>query len=303
MIATHRSHEAHAHFRLRSTVPAMVRTVLMSLLIVLGAGACSAAPSEPERVDDPVLDQTGTSATLVHVVDGDSIDVEINGRAEEVRMIGLNAPEGDECFGERARDALVAYLEDGDLVLIEGSGDPVDHFGRLLRYIYVGGDNVNGRMLADGNAVTLQSDHRDRELFVEIGNVAADAGRGMWAADACGPPPPPGMSIAQVQYNPPGPDDEVLNDEFVILANEGGGDIELAGWILRDESSQNRYVFGGPTLGAGDSVTVRTGCGTNRPGTVHWCSERSVWSNGGDTVILQDQHGNVADRWNYQGTE
>ena len=277
----------------------MVRTVLASLLIVLGAGACTAAPSDPARVDDPALEQTGTRATLVQVVDGDSIAVEINGRVEEVRMIGINAPEGDECFGNRARNALAAYLEGNDLVLVEGSVDAVDRFGRLLRYIYVGGENANTRMLADGNAVTLQSDHRDNEAFVNLGNVAAEAGRGMWAADACGPPPPPGMSIAHIQYNPPGPDDEFLNDEFVVLANNGG-DIELAGWALRDESSQNRYVFGTLTLRTGDSVAVRTGCGTDRPGTVHWCSERSVWSNTGDTVMLQDQHGNVADRRTYQ---
>lgn len=278
----------------------MLRAVLLSLFIAIGVNACSSS-SDSQNVEEPVPEPEGTRATLAYVFDGDSIEVEIGGRTEDVRLIGVNAPEGDECFGERARDALVTSLDGEELILVEGSDSDVDRFGRLLRYVSVGGENVNGRMLADGNAVTLQGDHRYNEAFVEIAKLAADAGYGMWAADACGPPPAPGMSIVEVRYNPPGPDDEHLNDEYVTIANEGDVDIDLAGWTLRDESSQNRFVLGTITLEPGDRVTVRTGCGTNRPDTVHWCADRSIWSNTGDTVMLQDTHGNVVDRWTYGG--
>jgi len=279
----------------------MVRTGLVSLLIVIGVSACSAS-SNPQSVEEPVPEPDGTRATLAHVFDGDSIEVEIEGRTEKVRLIGVNAPEGDECFGERARGALFAYLDGKDIKLVDGSDSDRDQYGRLLRYVYVGGENINGRMLADGNAATLQSDHRYNDAFVEIGSLAADAGDGMWAADACGPPPVPAMSIVEVQHNPPGPDDEHLNDEYVTIANDGDGDIDLVGWTIRDESSQNRLVFGAVVLAPGGSVTVRTGCGSDRPDTVYWCADRSVWSNTGDTAMLQDAYGNVVDRWTYADT-
>lgn len=277
----------------------MVRTGVVFLLIVIGVSACSAA-SDPPSVQEPVPESEGISATLAHVFDGDSIEVEIEGRTEEVRLIGVNAPERDECFAERARDALIAYLDGKDVTLVDGSDSDKDQYGRLLRYVYVGGENINGRMLADGNAVTLQGDHRYNEAFVEIGALAADSGDGMWAADACGQPPAPGMSIVEVQHNPPGPDDEHLNEERVTIANDGDGDIDLVGWTLRDESSQNRLMFSAVVLTPGGSVTVRTGCGSDRPDTVHWCADRPIWSNNGDTAMLQDAHGNVVDRWTYQ---
>lgn len=278
----------------------MLRIALIVLMTAI-ATACSptsGSPSTPAPMPYP----EGTRATLAHVFDGDSIEVEIEGRTEEIRLIGINAPEADECFGERARGALVAYLDGENLVLVAGSDSDTDQYGRLLRYVYVGGENINGRLLAHGNAATLQGDHRYNEAFIEIGNLAADAGYGMWATDACGPPQSSAMSIVEVQHNPPGPDDEHLNDEYVTIANEGDDVIDLTGWTLRDESSQNRFVFGDVPLAPGDGIKVRTGCGTNRADGLHWCATRSVWSNAGDTVMLQDTHGNIVDWWRYAGS-
>ncbi|MCL1693630.1 MAG: lamin tail domain-containing protein, partial [Actinomycetia bacterium] len=264
------------------------RLFVIAFAVVLGAVGCADSGGSEDGAE-------GTSARLVYAFDGDSIEVETGGQTEEVRLLGINAPEGDECFGDEARDALIDLLDGHDLVLVEDPADDTDRYGRLLRFVYVNGENVNGRMLADGYSVTLQGDHRYNDEFVEIGNLAADAGLGMWAPDACGPPPPPGASIITVEHDPPGPDDERLNDEYVEISNEGTKPLNLAGWTLRDESSQNRYVFNGLNLKPGTSVTVRTGCGEDRPNTVYWCSEQSIWSNDGDTVILQDRHGNVAD--------
>lgn len=280
----------------------MVRSCFTSLLIVMCAAACSPS-SDPADVDEEGPAPNRTEAMVTYVFDGDSIEVEIEGRKEEIRMIGINAPEGDECFGERARDALMTYLNGGVVDLAGGSDVDVDQYGRLLRYVYVDAENINGQMLADGNAVTLQGDHRYNDEFVEMGDLAAAAGYGLWAPDACGPPPVPGMSIVEVQYNPLGPDDEHLNDESVTIANEGEDAIDLTGWTLRDESSQNRYVFGAVTLAPVDGVTIKTGCGTEAPGTLSWCSDRPIWSNSGDTVMLLDTHGNVADRWAYAGEQ
>jgi len=270
------------------------RSIAIALVVVLATAACTDSGAS---TDGP----KGTAATVVYVFDGDSMEVDVDGRTEEVRLLGINAPEGDECFGDEARGALIDLIAERDLVLAKGSGDDIDQYGRLLRYVYVDDESVNGRMLAEGNAVTLQGDHPYNDEFVEIGNLAAGAMFGMWAPDACGPAPPPGATITSVEHDPPGPDDAHLNDEYVTISNEATKPLNLAGWTLRDESSRNRYSFRGLNLNPGQNVTVRTGCGEDRNDTVYWCSERSIWSNDGDTVILQDRHGNVADRWTYAG--
>ena len=293
----------------------MIRTGAVALALVLAATACGDASESTAPTTTPAstlvttssspspsaAEPEGTQATLQYVFDGDSIEVDLDGRTEEVRLVGINAPEGDECFGDESREALIGLLGEGDLVLVAGSDDDTDRYGRLLRYVYVDGDNTNGRTLANGNAVALQSGHDYNAAFVEIGDLAAAAGYGLWAPDACGPAAPAGATIAAVLYNPPGPDDEVLNSEYVTIANEGQATLDLTGWTLRDESSQNRYVFNDVRLGPGDHVAVRTGCGQDRDDSVFWCADRSVWSNSGDTAILQDRHGNVVDRWTYSG--
>jgi micrococcal nuclease len=281
----------------RPNVAIMSRSLIV-VALVLATTACAGSRTDPTTPPEPP-NADGTAATFVYAFDGDSVEVEIGGRIEEIRLLGINAPEGDECVGDEARDALIDLLDGHDLILVGDPADDTDRYGRLLRFVYVDGENVNGRMLAEGHAVTLQGDHRYNDEFVEIGNVSADAGLGMWAPDACGPPPPPGTTIVAVEHDPPGPDDERLNDEYVTISNEGTKPLNLAGWTLRDESSQNRYVFNGLNLKPGMSVTVRTGCGEDHHDTVYWCSDRSIWSNGGDTVIIQDRHGNVADRWAY----
>ena len=270
------------------------RFVAVAVVLALGAVACAGSGASADGPE-------GAAARVVYVFDGDSMEVEIDGRTKEVRLLGINAPEGDECFGNEARDALIGLLDGRDLVLVEDPADDTDQYGRLLRYVYIDDENVNGHMLADGSAVTLQGDHRYNDEFVEIGNHAAEAMLGMWAPDACGPAPPPGATIASVEYDPPGPDDERLNDEFVTIRNGGNQPLNVARWILRDESTRNRYEFKGPNLKPGEAVTVRTGCGNDQASTVYWCSDAPIWSNAGDTAILQDGHGSVVDRWTYAG--
>lgn len=282
----------------RGSVPSMFRIGIAAVSFALVVSACAGArhattnaPSDSGR--------EGVRVTLLFVLDGDSIEVSSDGETEEVRLLGINAPEGDECFGDQARDALINIVDGHDLFLVEGADAHVDRYGRLLRYVYVGGENVNGRLLADGTAVALQGDHRHNDSFVEIGTLAAEAGHGMWAPDACGPAATIGPAIDELRYNPPGPDDEHLDDEYATIVNAGIDAVDLTDWILRDESSQNRFQFAGVVLEPGDRVTVTTGCGSDRADRVYWCAHDPVWSNAGDTAILQDGHGNVVDRWMY----
>jgi endonuclease YncB( thermonuclease family) len=237
----------------------------------------------------------GEPAQLRRVFDGDSFEAETGGEVVEVRMIGINAPEGDECHGDEARDALERRLTSGPLTLVAAGEDDTDRFGRLLRYVYAGGTNVNEASLREGHAVALESEHPADLDFFALAEAAASQGLGMWAPNACGEPVGASIRIGEVAYDPAGPDDENVREELVVLHNDGTVAVTLEGWILRDESSQNRYVFAEVRLDPGDEVRVRSGCGNDTDADLFWCARDPVWSNWGDTVILQDPAGNVVD--------
>ena len=82
-----------------------------------------------------------------------------------------------------------------------------------------------------------------------------------------------------------------LNAEYVQIKNTGTTSRSLKGWTLRDES-RHVYTFGSFTLGAGKTVTVRTGTGTNTSATRYWNKAWYVWNNsGGDSATLRNAGG------------
>lgn len=274
--------------------------VLAGLVLAACAGGDPDSSGSSGEVPPSPPAAAGAQATVTRLFDGDSMLVLVDGEEDEVRLIGINAPEGDECHGDEARDALASLVGGGPVTLVAGPEDR-DGFGRLLRYLYAGDVLVNAEMVAGGHATVLQGEHPFDSDLAALADEAWDARAGMWAPEACGPATNARILVSGLQSDPPGPDDEVLNDEWIELQNEGDDPVALTGWTLRDESSQNRFRFPAATLAPGAVVRVRTGCGTDGPTDLHWCSERSVWSNGGDTVIVQDRAGNVVARARYTG--
>jgi micrococcal nuclease len=279
----------------------MSRLRILVIGAVLAAGACQpatppSAPTETRGATNP----PGDTGRVTSVSDGDSFAADIDGSEEEVRLLGINAPEGNECYGHHARDTLTSMLAGNDLVLVRGSPEDRDDFGRLLRYAWVDGASVNEAMLAHGEAIALQSEHDLDDEFLAIAESAAAAGLGLWGREVCGPSEPQDIQIARIAHDPAGRDEEALNEEYVEIGHEGDDRVDLTGWVLRDESSSNRYVFD-HALRPGGRLIVHSGCGTDSAEDVYWCAAQPIWSNGGDTAILQDEHGNVVSRRAYRG--
>lgn len=250
-----------------------------------------------------VVSPPGDIVSVVRVSDGDSFAASMAEGAEiEVRLLGINAPEGSECFGDQSRDALESWLSSGEVTLVTDA-ETTDQFNRDLRYVYVNGLNINHEMIATGHALVLQTDHTLDAEFVSTGDDAAIRAVGMWAPDACGgDAPPPSVTIADYVFDPRGRDADDLNGEWVAIANEGSAAVDMTKWILRDESTQNRFEFpGGFSLAPGDQVLVHSGCGTATTADLFWCTRDPVWSNGGDTVILLQSYGAVVAWKRYLG--
>ncbi len=245
----------------------------------------------------------GDRAVVLRALDGDSLLVELDGVEEEVRLIGVNAPEAGECYGDVAQDNLATRVAGADVILAtDPGGDDRDRFGRLLRYVFVGEIDVNRALLANGQAVSLSTGHARQDEFRAVEATAFSERLGMWGGAPCGGSGQPqrAVVIGELVVDPPGRDEEQLVDEWVEVRNDGDLAAGLGGWLLRDESSTNRYTFpAGFELAAGAAVKVRTGCGADTATDLHWCAEGPVWNNGGDTVLLLDQESTVVARFPY----
>jgi len=264
---------------------------------VVAALLATSCAGEPATV---TTSPAGVTAKLIEVFDGDTLRVVIDGGEDEVRLLGINAPEQEECFGSRSREAA-ARLLGAEPLLLEAATER-DQFGRLLAYAYAGGRLVNLALLEEGYALAVQGDHPRLAEFLEADEQAYSAGSGMWVADACGPSSGLSLSVVDIEPDPAGPDEDDLNGEWVLVANTGDQQADLSGWALRDESSEHRYRFpAGALLGPGEQVAVHTGCGHDGAGDRYWCADGPAWNNGGDTALLLDPRGNVAARLRYSG--
>lgn len=267
-----------------------MKRILFSTALAVGAAGCNgaAAPATPDPAD---------SVPVVRVLDGDSLVVDVAGVETEVRLLGINAPERDECFDDDAR-ARATQLANGRVRL---SGTDEDRFGRLLRYAYAGdGTLINRQLVVEGMALALSTGHDLLDDFKESEAAAFRQRRGRWQADACGPPAEATVAIEDLIYDAPGDDGRNSNGEWIDIVNRGDRTVDLDGWMVQDESSSHRFPFPeGFSLPAGDVVRISSGCGMPSPDHLYWgeCDGDAVWSNGGDTAYLLDEHGNVVDRY------
>jgi micrococcal nuclease len=135
---------------------------------------------------------TGPAAATVRVlrvVDGDTIEIGLDGGREDLRLIGIDTPETVkpgtpvQCYGPRASAFTHGLLENRTVRVVFGV-ERRDVYGRLLGYVRLGDRLVNAMLVRRGLARTLTIPPNDRlaPLFDRLEREAARAGRGLWAA-------------------------------------------------------------------------------------------------------------------------
>jgi micrococcal nuclease len=121
------------------------------------------------------------------VFDGDTVQLETG---EKVRYLGMDAPEvahnGEpaDCFGYAARRANSAMVL-GKGVFLRYEGKDVDHYGRLLAYVFLAdGTFVNLEMVKSGNACVYRTAESFGMLpeFISAQREAIKDHRGLWGA-------------------------------------------------------------------------------------------------------------------------
>jgi micrococcal nuclease len=178
------------------------------LLSVLLLGSCARAEIHLEAQAPATWNQEPGGhevATVIRAVDGDTIVVQIESRVEgpgagkaqpggeyRVRLIGIDTPESVkpgsavECFGKEASAAAAALLEGNEVRLVKDV-EETDSLDRLLRYVYLGDEMANARLVVNGYAFayTYPPNVRHADLFVELQRQAREADRGLWPAGTC----------------------------------------------------------------------------------------------------------------------
>jgi micrococcal nuclease len=129
------------------------------------------------------------SAEVLRVVDGDTIEVDFDGRTEDVRYIGVDTPESVkpgspvECFGKQASEFNRELVEDEQVTLVFDR-ELRDAYGRLLAYVYVGREFVNAELVRRGFARTLEIAPNTARAgaLSRLERSASIAGRGLWGS-------------------------------------------------------------------------------------------------------------------------
>lgn len=138
---------------------ALLALVVLVILIVM-----------PDRHAPTTVAPEFQVATVEYVIDGDTLDVDIDGRTHRVRLTGVDAPESvnrnedlNSLDGERAADFVRALVPEKSTVYLQKDVSDTERYGRLLRYVWLempddpdDFDEVANKML---NAIVVENGH------------------------------------------------------------------------------------------------------------------------------------------------
>lgn len=164
----------------------MKRLIPLLLVVMLGLVGCNLIPAGPSA--SPTAGSVeGQRALVTHVIDGDTIDVLIDGDEYRVRYIGINTPERDESCYQDATNANAAFVRGQTVTLVRDVSE-TDRYGRLLRYVYVGSTFVNAELVRQGYAENVEypPDTANAAWFGRLAREARAANLGCWPTGVFG---------------------------------------------------------------------------------------------------------------------
>ncbi len=146
-------------------------------------------------VEIPVSVISQATYRVVKVVDGDTLDVNIDGKIERLRLIGIDTPEtfdprkSVQCFGKEASNKAKELLMNQFVTLeADESQGERDKYKRLLRYVFLpDGTNFNFYMISEGfaNEYTYNDPYKYQAEFKQAQMDARSANKGLWDPLTC----------------------------------------------------------------------------------------------------------------------
>lgn len=147
-----------------------------------------------------IIKKEKTEGSLISVVDGDTLIVNLNGENIKVRLIGVDTPESvnpdeslNNIYGELASAHTKELLEDIDTLYLSFDDEIEDEYGRCLAYVWlddIKNDNtdsikdhmLNAMILRDGyaNPLTVEPNTKYTYSFSKISRDARSNNKGLW---------------------------------------------------------------------------------------------------------------------------
>ena len=123
---------------------------------------------------------------VVGVLDGDTIEVMHNGKAERVRLYGIDCPEKGQPYGNNAKQATSALIFLVDVTLqIHGK----DKYGRILADVLLRDEaNVNHELVKEGWCWWYRKYAPGDARLAALEAEARDAKKGLWRSPESVPP-------------------------------------------------------------------------------------------------------------------
>ena len=133
---------------------------------------------------------------MVDVLKGDALRVRVDGRVEVVHLIGVQAPSPDQCYGDKAQEALRSAAGEEVKLETDSSLGVRDSLGEMMAYVWNSrGEMVNVWMLSHGYA-RVKDEGSSMLTFGQELQAAMDGARenrvGIWDKGAC---PTPGARL------------------------------------------------------------------------------------------------------------
>jgi len=142
------------------------------------------------------------TATIVKVIDGDTLKVYYQKHEENTRLIGIDTPESSAnrkaekdakrsgqdiktltAMGKKATNYVKSILKPGDTVSLEFDVKHRDKYGRLLHYVYLpDGKMLNEEIVKAGYAqvMTYPPNIKYQERFLKAYRKARESKKGLW---------------------------------------------------------------------------------------------------------------------------
>lgn len=141
-----------------------------------------------------------TTFKVLKVIDGDTLQVDVRGKTETIRLLGIDTPETVDprkpvqCFGKAASDKMKSFVSGKSVILVDDSTQGNrDKYNRLLRYVYLPDSVrtfVNGEMVKQGYAFSYK-EYPTKMLnkFNTLETYARENNLGLWGSCSLTPTP------------------------------------------------------------------------------------------------------------------
>lgn len=129
---------------------------------------------------------------LVKTIDGDTIKIIYEGKEINVRYLLVDTPEtnhpklGKQPFGEESKRRNQELMNSGKLEIEFDVGQKYDKYGRLLAYVYIDGESIQEKLLAEGLArvaYVYPPNTRHLNEYEKLQESAKQKGIGIWTLE------------------------------------------------------------------------------------------------------------------------